>query len=502
MAVACTTAEDSVDLIDSEYDELSEEIDNELGEELDSEFDELGDEDFEGDGEYLEDDFADEDFEDSEFGDEDLDIAELDDSFDDEDLEDFEDEDFDDEDFDDDSFALDEDNFDDDFNDDFGSGSGRGGSGQSYELDQALANQLDNQNFNPPPAPSNIQGGGQSPIDTKIVEAPPSPLPNDDLGRPDPLVLESRGAQRPSWIPVKKIKTTPFKRSGDILNTVYIARPGDSLKSISGKIYGDKSKASLLEKNNSYLAGGVDPGDKVYYNSPNRPGDSVGPIKTFHEDQGLTPQIYTTKANDDMRRLGAKLLGFQAGWKEIWAINPNVASKSTLPPGIELRYWTGNESTGLADNSLDENPGGAFGADDEPEIDSFDEELESDLDPLDEVAAIEEEALPEPLVEELEEDFGDDLGDVEADESAFAAAPSGGDPNLGSGGSGSNGVGGAAGRTGGSQGASVKKSKGKSLLTTGAFGLGFIFLAALVAVAIKNRKEDEGLPPSMEYTQV
>jgi len=358
-----------------------------------------------------------------------------------------------------------------------------------------LANELDNQ-----VAPSPINNSfppEESAIDAKIVEAPPSPLPNDDLGRPDPLVFEKRNRQKPSWIPVKKIKSNPFRRGGEVLNTVYIARPGENLRIISQKIYGDKSKASLLERNNSYLAGGVDPGDKVYYNSPNRPGDVAPPIKAYHEDLGLAPQVYTTVANDDMRRLGAKLLGFQSGWKEIWAINPNVASKSTLPPGIELRYWTGTEQNIIADTFSD--------VDDEPVVgQSFEDEVDFQGDVLDEVAAIEEEALPEPVVSELDEG----LEELEDEENAFTADIGGDspgqDPNLKGDGSGQGAVAGTVGSSGAAQAANKRvKPKGKNrLLVIGAFGLGLIFLVALVAVAIKNRKEDDGLPPSMEYTQV
>ena len=164
--------------------------------------------------------------------------------------------------------------------------------------------------------------------ETQEITLPEDPieptLPQDDLGQADPIVppddYDEPATQ--SWIPVVKIKTDPFFRNQRLMNAVYIVRPDDSMDSISQKIFG-ANRVSELNADNVHLAKGIDPGDKVYYNSPNRTEDK-SQLKVYYEDIGLQAQYYKTQKNDNMRRLGSKLLGFADGWKELWAINFNV----------------------------------------------------------------------------------------------------------------------------------------------------------------------------------
>ena len=171
-----------------------------------------------------------------------------------------------------------------------------------------------------------------------------SSLPDDDLGNPDEIVPKDDDERIQTWLPVVKIKMDPFFRNKRLMNSVYIVRPQDRMETISEKIYGNQDQMGNLKADNPHLEKGIDPGDKVYYNSPNRPEDRKQ-IKVFYEDINLQPQFYKTKKEDNIRKLGFRLLGFHDGWKEIWAINQNVDSKTILPAGLELKYWTGNEST-------------------------------------------------------------------------------------------------------------------------------------------------------------
>ncbi|MCB0365626.1 MAG: hypothetical protein H6624_04335 [Bdellovibrionaceae bacterium] len=154
-----------------------------------------------------------------------------------------------------------------------------------------------------------------------------------------------------SWIPVKKIKDAPFYRNGRLLNTVYIFRQDTDLSSVSQKIFGEDRTATLLE-DNPHLASGADPGDKLYYNSPNRPNDS-GSMKVAYEDVGQAAQEYVTQVGDNIRSFSASLLGFPDAWKEVWATNGEVESKSEVAEGMSLRYWKddlGSLNTKLAAN--------------------------------------------------------------------------------------------------------------------------------------------------------
>ena len=305
-------------------------------------------------------------------------------------------------------------------------------------------------------------------------------VPQDDLGMADPIVPldDDEMPEEQNWIPVVKIKKDAFHRNKRLLNAVYIARPDDSITSISEKIYGeDRSKELLAD--NPHLLKGVDPGDKLYYNSPNRSEDS-GSLKIYYEDVGLPAQNYTTKKNDNMRRLGTKLLGFSEGWKEIWAINPQVDSKTILPRGIDLKYWTGNESKKL---EMADSPTG----EEESIPDPIEEEGPTGAGMTDDPFA-ETELPPEPPLPEAEVAVAPDptLAPEPADIEAFpedgieeAPIPP---PQVGS----------------------VQSSQdGGSLLSIGAIALLIMAGVGLVAIQIKKRKDSTGLSPgSLEYTQV
>lgn len=148
--------------------------------------------------------------------------------------------------------------------------------------------------------------------------------------------------EAPRRIPVKKIKSYPYNRAGMLVNAVYIARSGDDLSSISQKIYGADRTGDLLAINPN-LQRGVDVGDKVYYNSPNRPTDSQN-LFFYYEDIGVQPQQYTVGRGENIRDIAQQLFGERESWKELWATNFEVESKWALNEGIALRYWDGSVS--------------------------------------------------------------------------------------------------------------------------------------------------------------
>lgn len=140
-------------------------------------------------------------------------------------------------------------------------------------------------------------------------------------------------------VPLQKVATTPWKVGKVWANTVYFARPGDSLSSISTMIYGSDKSKELKKINPTYQSRSVKPGDKVYYNSPHRPEDSAR-IITYYEDNGLAPDVYVAKEGDNIRAVSKDILGYEGAWKEVWSSN-SVDSKGEIPAGTELRYWKG-----------------------------------------------------------------------------------------------------------------------------------------------------------------
>ncbi len=174
-------------------------------------------------------------------------------------------------------------------------------------------------------------------------------VPADDLFKNSAPVAAAPVA----YAPLQKIKDAPFDRGGALLNRVYLARKGDTLKAVSQKIYGS-DRASDLRKWNPGVRNSPRVGEKIYYSSPRDPQDSSRML-TFYEDMEVAPQIHVTRDGDNIRELGASLLGNGESWKELWSTNLDVASKGDLPAGIELRYWP-ESAVAAAPPPLAQNP--------------------------------------------------------------------------------------------------------------------------------------------------
>lgn len=139
------------------------------------------------------------------------------------------------------------------------------------------------------------------------------------------------------WLPLLKVKSAAFDAGGTNLNRVYLGRPGDTVKGVAEKIYGDSGRSSDLRKWNGFLSRGVKTGDKIYYSSPTNPTDTN--MLTYYEDVSIPAQNYTSRDGDNIREVSKTLLGNNDSWKEIWATNPDVESKGDIPAGLNIRYW-------------------------------------------------------------------------------------------------------------------------------------------------------------------
>ncbi len=189
-----------------------------------------------------------------------------------------------------------------------------------------------------PEAIASVDDQALPPTDT-FSEAPPM-----EMAEPTPT---TEVVEKVSFsAPLQKVPTTPWRHAGVLYNSVYFAKPGESLSSISKEIYGDASRVSELKKGNGVFASrGVLPGDKVYYNSPTRPTDDSR-FMSFYEERGATPQTYISQSGDTLKGVSKKLLGYSAGWKELWASN-NIDSKGELASGTEIRYYTSTAGLGM-----------------------------------------------------------------------------------------------------------------------------------------------------------
>jgi LPXTG-motif cell wall-anchored protein len=155
---------------------------------------------------------------------------------------------------------------------------------------------------------------------------PETPAPSEPVAATEPVAPK----------PLLKVETAPFTRDGMLLNAVYIARPGDTFRSIASTIYGNPDKAADLEKANSWVSK-PKPGTKLYYNSPQRPTDDQK-LLTYYEDAGIPAEIYQAQPGENIRTIAKNLLGYDKAWQEVWATNP-VESKSDISEPTSLRYW-------------------------------------------------------------------------------------------------------------------------------------------------------------------
>ncbi len=158
---------------------------------------------------------------------------------------------------------------------------------------------------------------------------------------------DSSGA--PQLVSVKKMKPAAYAMAGANINRLYIARPGDNMRSIAQKVYGEDRSKDLYKYNPHFVGKSLKVGDKVYYESATNKNDPT--MMTFYEENGVSPQYYTSDDDDNIRTVAKKLLGHERSWMEIYATNANLESKGRLPAGLQLRYWPGDVSAPLAQNN-------------------------------------------------------------------------------------------------------------------------------------------------------
>jgi hypothetical protein len=300
----------------------------------------------------------------------------------------------------------------------------------------------------------------------------PSPvLPKDDLGESDPLVTEvdpplpsMKAAQE--MVRISKVEKNPFYLNERLMNTVYIARPNDDLGTISQKIY-NEDRTSSLKSDNPSITSGVEPGDKIYYTSPNRPDDKKA-ILNYYEDNKMVPSYYTTQQGDDIQKIGRRVLGYEDAWKEVWAVNDSLQTQALLPAGLKIRYWSGNELKAGNSDAMNTAAAPATSAAQAKE-------------PVEEVPI----EMPPAMA---------DSGNVNTEDPGMATSDASIEPAPLLPDSSFN----------NSPAASAPTNQGTGSLGTVA-GIAIVILAVLglIAIQIKNRKRgDMGIPPSLEFTKV
>ncbi|MDE0151774.1 MAG: hypothetical protein OXK80_04685 [Bdellovibrionales bacterium] len=175
----------------------------------------------------------------------------------------------------------------------------------------------------------------------------------DTTGADNLVNVGTSQLQKKTWVPLKKIPTQSWKQDGKWVNAVYIARDGEDLSQISAKIYGHTNLIDELRNFNPFLKRrSPKVGDKIYYNSPNRPNDGVK-FSHYYEDNNQTAMTHDIQAGENIRTIATQLLGHKDSWKEIWATNPQVESKWTVSETVTVYYWPGSAAM-VAENTAPE----------------------------------------------------------------------------------------------------------------------------------------------------
>ena len=146
------------------------------------------------------------------------------------------------------------------------------------------------------------------------------------------------GVAKQPQISLKKIRRSTYRKGVYLVNAIYIARKGDTIESISQKIYNSDQKAALYIMNPHLRSRNVKVGDKIYYGSSRRPQDS-SKILIYYEELGIPSKTYLISSGENIRSVSKNLLGHENSWKEIWATNPDIVSKGVVSAAVELKYW-------------------------------------------------------------------------------------------------------------------------------------------------------------------
>lgn len=193
------------------------------------------------------------------------------------------------------------------------------------------------------PAMAEATGITETPIVETPVETPVAATTEAPILTPEPgaEVAATKVDSAPVVAPKSSLKKlseiVPYQEGEGWVNTVYIARPKETLKQISQKIYSADKTKELKAINTSLKSRGPRAGERIYYVSPNRPMDSSKTI-TFFEDNGMMPENYVAQKGDNLKTIAKKLLGYDGAWRELWITNP-VESQGKLAEGEILRYY-------------------------------------------------------------------------------------------------------------------------------------------------------------------
>ncbi len=168
---------------------------------------------------------------------------------------------------------------------------------------------------------------------TELAEATPTIPPIvEPKAEEKEIAPESSPRKSFSAGKVPSIPSEAISRNGTQLNRFYMARKGDNPKKVSNLLYGDAAEAKNLSQWNK----GWQPGQVIYYRSPENPEDKE--MRSFYQERNVTPDTYVTKKGDWLSRVAKKEYGHPDSWKEIAVVN-GIQKPATLSAGTKIALY-------------------------------------------------------------------------------------------------------------------------------------------------------------------
>lgn len=155
-----------------------------------------------------------------------------------------------------------------------------------------------------------------------------------------PPDIQSKSAPRPhlrsTWAAKAiRVQAKPFDSGDYSMNSFYFVRSeNENWQSISTLLYGRPDRAQVLQSWNSSVSA-LKVGQVLYYNSASRPEDRKE-MKPFALDFGAQLSSIVVKQGDTLSGLAKQNYGSFDSWKEISALNPQLANPNLIQVGQVL----------------------------------------------------------------------------------------------------------------------------------------------------------------------
>jgi nucleoid-associated protein YgaU len=131
----------------------------------------------------------------------------------------------------------------------------------------------------------------------------------------------------------------------DGVRMAYLIQVGDTLASISQKIYGTSSSwRTIASENNLSNPNLIYVGDVIYYSLS-------GTTRKFAESYETAPRkTVTVQAGDSLSIIAARVYGSEGAWRTLWKENPSVSNPDELKVGMVLSYRGGSAFSDASPN--------------------------------------------------------------------------------------------------------------------------------------------------------